>query len=91
MAMLREHRGEILEIATRRGVSNIRVFGSVARGDARSASDVDLLVDFDTSHRGLDFVAFARELEELLGYRVDIGTQVDAVIRDKVETEVVPL
>lgn len=52
MAMLREHRDEILEIATRRGVSNIRVFGSVARGDAGSASDVDLLVDFDTSHVG---------------------------------------
>lgn len=91
MVMLREHRDEILEIATRRGVSNVQVFGSVARGDASRESDIDLLVDFDKGHRGLDLVAFAREVEELLGGRVDVGTQVSAVIRDKVMTEAVPL
>lgn len=72
--MLRAHRKEILDLANRRGVSKIRGFGSVARGDATPASDIDLLVDFDTTHRGLDLFAFAREMEELLGHRVYVGS-----------------
>ena len=91
LSLLRTHRDEILRLASRRGVSRIRVFGSVARGDATPASDIDLLVDFDTSHRGLDLFAFEREMEELTGYPVDIGTEVHPVIREKVEGETVPL
>ena len=91
MAMLRAHRGEILDIGRRRGVSRVRVFGSVARGDATSSSDIDLLVDFDITHRGLDLFAFAREVEQLLGHRVDVGTEVHPVIRDRVETDAVLL
>lgn len=91
LALLRTHRGEILEAAARRGVSNIRVFGSVARGDATPISDVDLLVDFEKGHRGLDLFAFAREVEDLLGYHVEIGTTLDEAIRSKVEEQVVPL
>ena len=91
MAMLRSRREEILRLAARRGVSRIRVFGSVARGDATPASDIDLLVDFDPDHRGLDLFAFSRELEELLGHRVDLGTEVHRVIRDRVDAESVPL
>lgn len=91
LAMLRAHRKEILDLADRRGVSKIRVFGSVARGDATPTSDIDLLLDFDTTHRGLDLFAFAREMEELLGHRVDVGTEVHPIIRRKVEAEAVPL
>jgi uncharacterized protein len=91
MATLRAHRREILDIGERMGVSRVRVFGSVARGDATSGSDIDLLVDFDTSHRGLDLFAFAREVEQLLGHRVEVGTEVHPVIRDKVEAEAVLL
>lgn len=91
LALVRAHRDEIVQIAGRRGISEIRIFGSVARGDATPASDIDLLVDFDTSHRGLDLFAFAREVEELLGHRVDVGTEVHRVIRDKVDAEAVPL
>jgi len=91
MAMLRAHRGEILDIGRRRGVSRVRVFGSVARGDATSSSDIDLLVDFDITHRGLDLFAFAREVEQLLGHRVDVGTEVHPVIRDRVATDAVLL
>jgi predicted nucleotidyltransferase len=90
-AALRARRDEILRLAARRGVSNVRVFGSVARGDATVDSDIDLLVDFDTSHRGLDLFAFAREVEELLDHRVDVGTEVHPVVRKKVEAEAVPL
>lgn len=91
LALLRAHRDEILRVAARRGVSRIRVFGSVARGDATPESDIDLLVDFDTSHRGLDLFAFARELEELLSHPVDVGTEVHPVIREKVDAEAVLL
>ncbi len=91
MALLRARRDEIVRLAARRGVSNIRVVGSVARGDATPTSDIDLLVDFDTTHRGLDLFAFARELEDLLGHRVDVGTEVHPVIRAKVDAEAVSL
>lgn len=89
LELLRAHRDEILRLAARRGVSRIRVFGSVARGDATPLSDIDLLVDFDRSHRGLDLFAFARELEELLGHPVDVGTEVHPVIRDKIDVQAV--
>jgi uncharacterized protein len=78
-------------IAARRGVSNIRVLGSVARGDARPDSDVDLLVDFDLGHRGLDLLGFEREVEELIGYRVEVGTEVHALVRERVDAQAVPL
>jgi predicted nucleotidyltransferase len=91
LAALRAHRDEILRIAERRGVSNVRVFGSVARGDAGPGSDIDLLVDFDASHRGLDLFGFEREVEELLGHPVEVGTNVAGAIRQKVEVQAIPL
>lgn len=91
LATLRAHRDEILELAARRGISNIRIFGSVARGDATPVSDIDLLVDFDPNHRGLDLFAFAREAQVILGRPVDVGTDVHSIIREKVEAEAVAL
>jgi len=89
--LLRAYRDEILRAASARGVSNIRVFGSVVRGDATSTSDVDLLVDFERGHRGLDLFAFAREVERLLGYPVDVGTGIEEAVRERVESQLVPL
>lgn len=57
--MLRAQRDEILRLAAGRGVSNIRVFGSVARGDATPDSDIDLLVDFEVRQSGLDLIGLA--------------------------------
>lgn len=57
----------------------------MARGDATPASDIELLVDFDPARRGLDLFAFARELAGMLGRRVDVGTEVHSIIRDKVD------
>ncbi len=91
LRLLRDHRDEILRVASRRGVSNIRVFGSVARGEATPMSDIDLLVDFEIGHRGLDLFAFAREVEELLGYHVEVGNRLDELVRVKVEAQLVPL
>ncbi|SRR6266540_6013924 len=83
---LRARRDEILEIATRHGASNIRVFGSVARGD-RDARDVDLLVDLqDDRLAGLHV-----DLEDLFGCKIDVGTQIKPRLRERVEAEAVPL
>lgn len=91
LSLLRAHRDEIMSIAERRGVSNVRVFGSVARGDAGPDSDIDLLVDFDLAHRGLDLFGFEREVEELLGHSVEVGTEVHRAIREQVDASTVPL
>jgi predicted nucleotidyltransferase len=69
---LRSRRQQILDIATARGARNIRVFGSVARGDARADSDVDLLVDMDPGRSALDLSELILDLEEMLKCRVDV-------------------
>jgi uncharacterized protein len=91
--LLGEMRVEILAAATRHGASNLRVFGSVARGDAGPDSDVDFLVDFDAGTSLLDHVALLQDLEGLLGRRVDIvsAKALHWYIRDRVLAEAVPL
>ena len=71
---LRSHRQKILELATRHGARNVRVFGSTARGDAGPNSDVDLLVDVEPGRTLLDVSALEQDLEELLGRSVDVLT-----------------
>jgi predicted nucleotidyltransferase len=73
--LLREKRDEILRIAARHGASNIRVFGSVARGEARAESDVDFLVELERGRSLLDHAALMIDLEDLLGRRVDVATE----------------
>jgi hypothetical protein len=75
LATLRTRRDEIVTACTRRGASNVRVFGSVARGDATATSDVDLLVDFAPDRTLLDQAGLAEELATLLGRTVDIVTE----------------
>jgi len=69
---LRARRGEILRIAECRGARNVRVFGSVARGEARVDSDVDLLVEMEPGRTVLDLSELILDLEERLGRRVDV-------------------
>lgn len=91
--LLGEKRKEILAAATRHGASNLRIFGSVARGEAGPESDVDFLVDFDAGTSLLDHVALLQDLEGLLGRRVDIVSSraLHWYIRDRVLAEAVPL
>ena len=73
-ACLRRHRKEVINIARTFGASNVRLFGSVARGEARPDSDIDLLVDLDTDVTGLLPVLRMNEaLRELLGFTVDVS------------------
>jgi predicted nucleotidyltransferase len=69
---LRSRRDEILRIANRRGAHNVRVFGSVARGEASSASDIDLLVEMEHGRTALDLSELILDLEEALGRHVDV-------------------
>ena len=90
---LRRHRRSVIAIAAGRGAHNLRVFGSVGRGEDTDTSDIDLLVDLDA---GVGLVALAgltRELTELLGVDVDVipaGT-LKAAIRNEVIADSVPL
>jgi uncharacterized protein len=70
--VLRSRRDEILRIARKHGVSRVRVFGSVARGDATEESDVDLLIDVTGPTTPWFPGGLVSDLEELLGRRVDI-------------------
>lgn len=91
LAELRARRAEIFEIASRHGVFNIRVFGSVARGDATDSSDVDLLVDVETGRSLFDLGAFYMDLRDLLGYELDVGTEIKPRLRAVVDAEAVAL
>ncbi len=86
-------REEILKIAAKYGAYNIRVFGSVARGEARHNSDVDFLVEMETGRNLLDRIGLKQDLEELLGRSVDIAktSNLHDLIRDKVLREAVAL
>jgi uncharacterized protein len=66
------HRDRIVELAQRRGAHNIRVFGSVARGEQRLDSDVDFLVDFEPGRSLLDLTGLWLDLEGTLGCKVDV-------------------
>jgi predicted nucleotidyltransferase len=66
------YRNQILEIAEKRGARNVRVFGSIARGEQRSDSDIDILVDFQPGRSLLDLTGLWLDLEEVLGSKVDV-------------------
>ena len=72
LEVVKSRRGEILAAARRRRASHVRVFGSVARGEAGPDSDVDFLVDFDEEASLLDHVGLIQDLHELLGVGVDV-------------------
>lgn len=90
---LKAKREEILVIAARHGVSEIRVFGSMARGDAGPDSDVDLLVEVKGPTPAWFPGGLVTELEQLLGRRVDVvePSALRESLREKVLREAVPL
>lgn len=73
--VVKEKRWEILRIASRYGAHDVRVFGSVARGEADRESDVDFLVELEAGRSLLDLGGLQMELEELLGCKVDVVTE----------------
>jgi len=78
--LLQEKREEILNIANQHGAYNLRIFGSVARGEEGQDSDVDFLVDMESDRNLLDRIGLMQDLEDLLGRKVDVATV--KVLRD---------
>ena len=91
--LLKAKREDILHTAAEYGAYNVRVFGSVARGEADSESDIDLLVDMEPGRSLFDLGGLLTDLEELLGCNVDVVTErgLRDRIRDRVLKEAVPL
>ena len=90
---VRDRREEILRLAATHGASNVRIFGSVARGDAGPRSDVDFLVDMGPEHSLFDRLALLVDLREALGREVDVATEqvLRPELRKRVLQEAVPL
>ena len=88
-----ERREEILRLAERRGAHVLRVFGSVARGEANEDSDLDLLVAWEPGRSLLDHAGLVEDLQELLGVKVHVGTEKSLhwYVRDRILREATPL
>ncbi len=84
--VLKDRRNEILRLAINHGARNVRVFGSVARGDADAQSDVDFLVDMESGRSLLDRAALLLDLQQLLGCKVDVVTT--RGLRDRIRERV---
>lgn len=91
--LIETHRDTLRAMAERHGVTNLRVFGSMARGDADETSDVDLLVLPLPGTSLFDLGGLLADAEELLGRRVDVVSEraLHPLIRDRVLAEAVPV
>jgi predicted nucleotidyltransferase len=91
--LLAEKRGEVLRIAALHGIREVRVFGSVARGEADEQSDIDFLVEVEPGRSLLDLGGMHADLERILERRVDLVTErsLKARVRDRVLAEARPL
>jgi uncharacterized protein len=91
--LLKEKRADILSLAAKNGAYNVRVFGSVVRGEATEKSDIDLLVDMEPGRSLFDVGGFLMDLQDLLGCKVDVITTkgLKRSIKEEVLKEAIPL
>jgi len=89
----KESREDIARIAAAHGASNVRVFGSAGRGQARQGSDLDLLVEMSEGRNLLDLIALFNDLEDALGIEVDVLTEgsLSPYMRERILDEAVAL
>jgi len=90
---IQQKKEEILVVAQQHGIMNIRIFGSVARGDDNLQSDIDLLVDLEKGRTLFDLGGALIQLQDLLGRKVDIVTErgLHWYLREKIMKEAKPL
>jgi predicted nucleotidyltransferase len=91
--LMKSKRGYILAIAAKHGARNLRVFGSVARGEAGPESDLDILVEMEPGKSLMDHITLIQDLEDLLQRKVDVVSEraLHWYIRDRVLAEATPL
>ena len=91
--LLKLKREEILQLAAKHGAHKVRIFGSVARGEADASSDIDFLVEMEPDRSLFDLGGLLMDLQELLGCKVDVVTEkgLRQRIRERVLSEAVPL
>jgi len=91
--LIKTNREEILKIAAKHGAYNVRIFGSVARGEADEKSDIDFLVEMELNRSLLDRMGLLLDLETLLGRKVDVATEraLKERIKARVLKDAVPL
>ena len=90
---LKKHRAEILDLARRHGAGNVRVFGSLGRGEGTEGSDLDLLVTLAEGRSLLDLVGLKQDLEDLVHRPVDVVTEraLSPYLRERVLLDAIPL
>lgn len=93
LEQLNRHRDKLLALASRHRATRVRVFGSAARGEDESGSDIDLLVDFAPDASLLDLVGLQQDAEALLGRQVDVVTPegVSPFLRERILADARPL
>ena len=91
--VLKIKRNDILRLTSQHGAHHVRVFASVARGEAGPASDVDLLVQMDSGRSLLDLIGLTQELESILQRKVDVLTDegLSPYLKERIQAEAVPL
>jgi hypothetical protein len=91
--LIKAKRADILRLAAQHGARNVRVFGSVARGEACPDSDIDVLVEIEPGRTLLDRIGLMQDLEDLLGRKVDVVTEkaLHRLIRQQVLEQAVQL
>jgi uncharacterized protein len=91
--VVRQKRPDMLRVAAHYGAHDVRIFGSLARGEPRPGSDVDILVALEAGRSLLDLIALKQDLEDMLGCRVDVVTEaaVSPYLRERVLKDAVAL
>jgi len=90
---IKQNRDLILAIAARHGAKNVRVFGSVVRGEEGPDSDIDFLVGMEKGRSLLDFIAFQQDAEDLLKRKVDVIDEegIYHLLKDRILNEAMPI
>jgi len=93
LKILQDKRTEILALAAKHGACNVRLFGSVIRGEDRDVSDVDFLVDMQDTRSLFDLIGLQQDLEKAIGRKVDVLTPngINRYLKDRILAEAVPL
>lgn len=91
--LIREKRENVLDITAKYGAFNVRIFGSVARGEDTDESDIDFLVEMESGKSLLDRIALIQDLEDYLGCKVDVATvkSLREYFRERILKEAIPL